>query len=224
MKAKCAFIFSLSIAVMLTDAGAGSLWREGFTEERGMFADKRAKRIGDILSVVVEETAALKNELTLKTAKQSKAGVEGALSNLVNQFITNLPSMILGKSINEKAASNNIVIPSLPALPVSGANDYTGSGEISNRQTISARAAVTVIDVLPNGNLVVEGVRQISFSSERQYVALQGIVRPYDIRPDNTVLSTNVADAKIEVVSEGTLTDAQRKGWLLRLNDKINPF
>ena len=78
--------------------------------------------------------------------------------------------------------------------------------------------------MLPNGNLVFEGIREISFSKEQQFVSLRGIIRPYDIQPDNTVLSSNVADARIEIVSEGTLTDAQKKGWLLRLNDKINPF
>ena len=109
-------------------------------------------------------------------------------------------------------------------ISTSGKNSYTGGGDIKNTQTITTRAAVQVIDVLPNGNLVVEGLREISFSKERQFAALRGIVRGYDVQPDNTVLSSNVADARIEIVSEGTLTDAQKKGWLLRLNDKVNPF
>lgn len=203
---------------------AGSLWREGVTEERGMFADKRAKRIGDILTIIVSETAALTNSLDLKTNKESKAGIEGAVSNVVNQFVTRIPDMVLGKRGQAAAAQNNVTIPSLPSLPVSGANSYTGGGEINNKQTISGRAAVQVVDVLPNGNLVIEGLREISFSKERQFAALHGVVRPYDIAPDNTVLSSSVADARIEIVSDGTLTDAQKKGWLLRMNDKINPF
>jgi len=80
------------------------------------------------------------------------------------------------------------------------------------------------MDVLPNGNLVIEGLREISFSQERQFASLHGIVRPYDIQPDNTVDSTNIAGAQVQIVSEGTLTDAQKKGWLLKLNDKTNPF
>jgi len=83
---------------------------------------------------------------------------------------------------------------------------------------------VQVIDVLPNGNLVIEGLREISFSKEKQYAELHGIVRPYDVQSDNTVDSTNIAAAQIDIVSEGTLTDAQKKGWLLKLNDKMNPF
>ena len=209
-------------AVFLTQAArAGSLWREGLTEERGMFADKRAKRLGDIVTIVVSETASLSNTLDLKTNKESKAGVEGFLSNVVNQFITGIPNALLGKM---QKPGSSIVIPSLPSLPVSGSTSYNGGGEINNKQTITARSAVQVIDVLPNGNLVIEGTREISFSKERQFVSLHGIIRPYDIQPDNTVASSNVADAQIRVLSEGELTDAQKKGWLLRLNDKINPF
>jgi flagellar L-ring protein precursor FlgH len=226
MKAKLKFTFKLTVLVVgfawgAHAAFAGSLWREGYTEERGMFADKRAKRVGDIVTIVVSESASLTNNLDLKTNKESKAGIEGFLSNLVNQFITGIPNTLLGRL---QKNTNSVVIPSLPTLPVSGANSYTGGGEIDNKQTITARSAVQVIDVLPNGNLVVEGTREISFSKERQFVSLHGIIRPYDIQPDNTVASSNVADAQIQVVSEGTLTDAQRKGWLLRINDKINPF
>jgi len=226
MKAKSKFIFRfifliVALATFSSVAPAGSLWREGYTEERGMFADKRAKRVGDIVTIVVAETASLNNTLNLKTNKESKAGVDGFVSNLLNQIITGLPNTLLGRL---QKNTNSIVIPSLPTLPVSGANSYDGGGEINNKQTIGARSAVQVIDVLPNGNLVVEGTREISYSKERQFVSLHGIIRPYDILPDNTVLSSNVADAQIQVVSEGTLTDAQKKGWLLRINDKINPF
>jgi flagellar L-ring protein FlgH len=226
MKTKSKFTFkfvSLSLALILVAqaALAGSLWREGFTEERGMFADKRAKRVGDIVTIVVSETASLTNTLDLKTNKESKAGVEGFLSNVVNQFITGIPNALLGKA---QKSTDAIIIPSLPSLPVSGATSYNGGGEINNKQTIGARSAVQVVDVLPNGNLVVEGTREIGFSKERQFVSLHGIIRPYDIQPDNTVASSNVADAQIQVISEGALTDAQKKGWLLRLNDKINPF
>lgn len=203
---------------------AGSLWREGVTDERGMFADKRAKRIGDILTIVVSETAGMDNALNLTTNKESKAGVEGLISNIANQFLTALPATLLGKKVQTAATGNSVVVPSLPTLPVSGSNSYTGGGTISNKQTITGRAAVQVIDVLPNGNLVIEGLREITFSKERQFASLHGIVRPYDIQPDNTVASSNIADAQIQIVSEGTLTDAQKKGWLLRLNDKINPF
>ena len=226
MKAKSRFSFNALLgALVLTSlpAFAGSLWKEGVTDERGMFSDKRAKRVGDIVTVVGQETATLSNSLRLKTDQENKAGVAGAVSNLINQFLGNLPNKLFKKDI-QKGAPENFVIPSLPSLPVTGSNDYTGGGELKNSQTIATRCAVQIIDVLPNGNLVIEGIRQISFSKERQFASLRGVIRPYDVQPDNTVLSTNVADARIDIVAEGVLTDAQKKGWLLRLNDKINPF
>ena len=193
---------------------AGSLWKEGVTDERGMFADKRAKRVGDILTIIVQETASVANSETLKTSKASKSGVANLADTIVQQFIGKLPGKV----------PKNAVDPKTLNLSSTGSNDYTGGGEVKNSQTIATRAAVQVIDVLPNGNLVVEGLREISFSKERQFASLRGLVRAYDIQPDNTVLSSNIADARIEIISEGTLTDAQKKGWLLRLNDKINPF
>jgi len=218
-KSAAALLF-ISLAGQLN---AGSLWKDGITDERGMFADKRAKRVGDIVTIIVQESASVSNTLRLKTDKESKSGVAGMASNVLNQFLGNLPGKLFNKEVR-KALPVNAVIPDLPTLPVTGANDYTGGGEIRNSQTIATRCAVQVIDTLPNGNLVVEGIREISFSKERQFASLRGIVRQYDIQPDNTVLSSNVADARIQIVSEGTLTDAQRKGWLLKLNDKINPF
>lgn len=191
-------------------ADAGSLWREDVTDERGMFADKRAKRVGDILTIIVQETAAVTNSLRLETKKESDGGVKNIADTVVKQFVGKLPD----KFPNLKEAK----------ISTTGANSYSGGGEVKNSQTIAARVAVQVIDVLPNGNLVVEGIREISFSKERQYASLRGLVRIYDLMPENTVLSSNVADARIEIVSEGTLTDAQKKGWLLRLNDKLNPF
>lgn len=218
-------IAAISLVLATAPLWAGSLWREGITDERGMCADKRAKKIGDILSIVVSETVSMKNTLNLTTNKSS-SGLEGVASNALNQIITGIPNALIAKQNASlaKSGSNPIVLPSIPTLSATGALAYTGGGTIDNTQTISGKLAVQVTDVLPNGNLVVEGLRQVSFSKERQFACVRGTVRPYDVQPDNTVASSNVANAQIEIVSEGTLTDAQKKGWLLKLNDKISPF
>ena len=213
----------LLLLLPLIAAHAGSLWRDGVTDERGMFADKRAKRVGDILTVVVDENVGMTNSLSLTTNKQNSSqnatGIEGMASNIVNQFVSGLSTRL-----SKKFSGGPVASPALPSLSVNGTNAFTGGGTITNNQTITGRAAVQVTDVLPNGNLVIEGLREISFSKERQFASLHGIVRPYDIQPDNTVDSTNIAAAQIDIVSEGSLTDAQKKGWLLKLNDTINPF
>ena len=204
-----------------TPAPAGSLWKEGITDERGMFADKRAKRIGDIVTIVVQETVSMSDSLRLKTDKAAK-GIAGTATNLINQFIQYPAELLKGKYANQ--LPKDFKVPNIDNVSAAGSNEYTGGGEIKNSQTIATRCAVQVIDTLPNGNLVVEGIREISFSKERQFASLRGIIRTYDVQADNTVLSSNVADARIEIVSEGTLTEAQKKGWLLKLNDRINPF
>jgi flagellar L-ring protein precursor FlgH len=209
-------------------AMAGSLWNEKTTNERGMYADKRASRVGDIVTIVVQENTVSTNSLVLKTQREAKAGAgTNPLVNLLNQFVTALPATILGKNkLTDEMAKARIPGANLtvPAIDAAGSAEYKGGGDITNRMVATSRAAVTVIDVLPNGNLVVEGVRLVRFSGETQYASMRGIVRPADVQKDNTVLSTNVADAQIEFVSEGTLTEAQKKGWLLRLANKVSPF
>ena len=144
---------------------------------------------------------------------------------MISQFVTALPTSVLGKKLLKSGSGTGLPNSmTAPALSVNGTNTFTGGGTIANTQTITANAAVQVVDVLPNGNLVIEGLREISFSKERQFVSLHGIVRPYDIASNNTVHSTNISGAQVQIVSEGSLTDAQKKGWLLKLNDKTSPF
>lgn len=219
---------TLAVAVCGTvSAFAGSLWNENSTNERGMFADKRAHRVGDIVTIVVQENTVASNAIELKTAREASAGTGNFVTNLINQFISALPASILGKNnVTDSLAKSRVpgTSVSVPVVAADGSTEYKGGGTITNRQTATSRAAVTVIDVLPNGNMVVEGVRLVRFSGETQYASLRGVLRPADVLKDNTVLSTNIADAQIEFVSEGSLTEAQRKGWLLRLANKVSPF
>ncbi len=225
-KSRCNFKYWIApvlCAAFISTLYAGSLWREGVTDERGMFADKRAKRVGDIVTIVVSESVAVTNNESLTTNKvNSDPG--NVVGNVVNQFLTAMPATLLGKKLQSAAAKGYIVAPTPAPLTTSGTTSFTGGGQIQNTQTVTAQAAVQVIDVLPNGNLVIEGLREISFSKEKQFASLHGIIRPYDIQSNNTVLSSNVANAQIDIVSEGSLTDSQKKGWLQRLNDKANPF
>jgi flagellar L-ring protein precursor FlgH len=112
----------------------------------------------------------------------------------------------------------------MPAIKYSAKNDFSGGGTINNSEKIVAYVAAQVIDVLPNGNLVVEGRRETAFSGEKQTVILRGVVRPEDVAGNNTVFSFNVADASIHVISRGTVSDVQRKGWFTRIWEFVTPF
>jgi len=194
-------LLSGTTTVALADGG-GSLWPAGGIE-RGMTADRRASRPGDILTVLVAEMA------NATSAQSKSSNRESSIEDAISQFVFS------------KGLSHN---GEMPSLSLSGKSAYSGGGQVNNTQSLTARAAVLVTDVLPNGTLVVEGTRRITFSGETQYVVLHGLVRPDDISSANTVLSSNVADARVEFVAEGSLTDAQKRGWLAKLYEKLRPF
>ncbi len=109
-------------------------------------------------------------------------------------------------------------------MSMKGANDFAGAGKINNSEVITDKISVNVVDVLPNGNLVIEGTRQTSFSGESQQAVLRGVVRMEDLMANNTVYSYNLASASIKFIGKGTVSDSQRKGWAMRIWDKITPF
>jgi len=184
---------------------ADSLWQEN--NSRPIVADKRAVAVGDILSIVVQESSTATKDNSTKTAK--KSSIDAAINSFL--YSPGASSLLTKKG-------------QLPAINLKSSQDFDGSGKINNSERIVARVAVRVIDLLPNQNLVVEGKRQTSFSGETQDVILRGIVRPADITAQNTVFSYNVADATIKFVSKGTVSDNQRKGWFTRIWEKITPF
>ena len=168
-----------------------------------MFADHKAARSGDILTIIVSESVAAQNSQSTKSSRDS------SISDSVQSFL--YPTTGLHKG-------------ALPAIQLTGKAAYDGGGDISNNQSLVSRAAVLVTDVLPNGNLVIEGVRVVTFSGETQYVVLHGLVRPDDIASDNTVQSSNVAEARVEFLTKGALTDAQKRGWLAKIYEKLRLF
>ena len=112
----------------------------------------------------------------------------------------------------------------LPGIKFGGTSDFKGGGDVKNSQSITARAAVLVTDVLPNGNLVIAGARRITFSGETQNIVLHGVVRSADIGSDNTILSSNIADARVEFIAEGMMSDASKRGWLSKVYEKLRPL
>jgi flagellar L-ring protein precursor FlgH len=206
MKTLSTLSLVLSLAA-LTPAFADSLWTSPANSEHSMYADHKASRTGDILTVVISESVAQQSSQSTKSNKSS------SIDAGISQFI--YPPAISGL-----ATKGGV----LPATKMAAKNDFAGGGQISNTQSLSGRAAVLVTDVLPNGNLVIEGVRVITFSGETQYVVLHGLVRADDVTSANTVDSTNVADVRLEFITEGALTDAQKRGWLTKIYDTLRPY
>ncbi len=200
------FTLSLATLLLLVPAlPAESVWPANNT--RGMLADRRASRAGDIVTIIVQESVASQNSQSSKADKASSA------NNAITQFLFPLAA--------SKAGTHN---GTYPGTAFDGSNSFTSSGDISNKASLTSRAAVLVTDVLPNGNLVLEGVRHVAMGGERQYMVLRGIVRPEDISSLNTVPSTSIANATVEVITEGSLTDTQKKGWLTKLYELLRLY
>jgi flagellar L-ring protein FlgH len=197
------FLFSLiAILVVHPALRADSLWTNG-GNDRGMVADRKASRTGDIVTIVVSES------VNAQSSQSTKSNRDSTVNDAVQNFI------YPGIGVHNGA---------MPSLQFGGKAAYNGGGDISNNQSLASRAAVLVTDVLPNGNMVIEGVRVVTFSGETQYVVLHGIVRPDDVASGNTVQSSNIAEARVEFVSQGALTDAQKRGWFAKLYEKLRPF
>ncbi|MFM8364411.1 MAG: flagellar basal body L-ring protein FlgH [Verrucomicrobiota bacterium] len=227
MKAKSStLLFSMvcavAVATGVAQAQANSLWVKAGNSEQSMFADKIARNIGDILTIVVDEntTATQNADLLTRDEYQGGAGIGIALNSFLNQFLQAAPKwfgMATGIPVNDGDVT-------IPTLDVAATGEWNAGGRSSNVLTVTNRTAVTVVDVLPNGNLVVEGAKIIRTNNEDQYAYMRGIVRPVDIAADNTIPSTKIADAQVEFIPSGQLTEAQKKGWLLRAWEKVKPF
>jgi flagellar L-ring protein precursor FlgH len=201
-------IFSLIAAVAFTlpaTTFSQSLWHDEIA--RPMFADKRATSVGDIITIVVSETTAASKNNATSTEKKS------SLSAAILSFL--YPPSATGL-LTKKGT--------LPAMQYNSDVKHDGSGSINNSETVVAKIAVRIVDVLPNRNLVVEGRRETAFSGEKQTIVLRGTVRTDDVSSANTVFSYNVADATIQIIGKGTVSDEQRKGWFTRIWDKVTPF
>ena len=225
MKATPTLFFTIclaALAVAVPQAQATSLWVKAGSNEQSMFADKIARNIGDIVTIVVDEntTTTQNADLLTRDEFQGGAGIGVAFNSFFNQFLQAAPKwfgMATGVPVNDDDVT-------IPTLDLASTGEWNAGGRAANTLSVSNRTAVTVVDVLPNGNLVVEGAKIIRTNQEDQYAYMRGVVRPVDIAADNTIPSTKIADAQVEFIPSGQLTEAQKKGWLLRAWEKVKPF
>lgn len=179
--------------------GNGAIYQAGYG--RALFEDRRARYVGDTMTIRISEN----------TAATKKAN---------NKL--------------DRSASNSASVSTLTGLPGKGtlglgletstANAFEGKGDASNTNTFTGTITVTVIDVYPNGNLLVSGEKQLSIGQEQEYVRVSGVVNPSFVDASNTIDSSKVADARIEYKSSGQLSDGMVMGWLGRFFLSVLPF
>ena len=227
-------VFLTCLGVLASEARAASLWVKAGNVEQSMFADKVARNIGDILTVELDDDIETNSEASIKTAREyvDKANIGVAINSFLNQFIQSAPGL-LGLTKRKTVTESGATVPvggafgniNIPNVDFGAATGWNSEGNIlKDTLDLKGKTAVTVVDVLPNGNLVIEGAKVIRTSQQDVYGYMRGIVRPVDISADNIVLSSKVADAQVEFVPAGELSDAQKKGWLLRAWEKVRPL
>ena len=180
----------------------GSIW-SGVNSNNALFADKKARYVNDILTIIIDESSQGANNAKTDTNKSTSvaAGLDGIL---------------------QTGPSNTILSPL--SLGGSNSNKLTGEGKTKRDSNLTARITARVTSVLENGNLSIEGRRQLSVNAEDQYIIITGVVRPEDIATENTVSSQYIADAKIVYGGRGIVNDKMRPGWGTRILDWVWPF
>jgi flagellar L-ring protein precursor FlgH len=187
---KCARLMLAATGALLALAGparADDLFKP--REHRALTADVRAATRGDILTVLVLENSSASSSTDTSSDKSTGVGVEATVLH---------PSKRVGGQI-------------------SLSDDFAGKGRVLRSGRLVAQLSLTVQDVLPNGDLVVSGQQSIDINGEKNEIRLSGRVRRIDVSETNTVLSNRIADAKIEYVGDGYLSDRARPGWITKV-------
>lgn len=191
----------------------GSLWKN----KASLFEDRKARRVNDLVTIIINESTSAQKKASTTSSRDSSSdfGLDTFFGMNKDFNIQNLPI------INGFYKAGNIFSP---AVKGSAKSDFKGDGDTARTGRITGTITAKVVEVLPNGNLVIESRKEIFVNNEKEILVLRGIIRPDDISQNNTVLSQYVADAQIYLVGEGTLGDKQSQGWLVRFLDKIWPF
>jgi flagellar L-ring protein precursor FlgH len=177
--------FQVGIMVPAT-AGAVSLWSE---ESRNIFSDRKAPQVGDIVTVIISETASMTSTKDSSNSKSGKQNLDAGLG----------------------------IFDFLAAASASQNDSFSAKGSATNSNTARGTITVTVTDVAPNGNLIVEGTQSIWNNKNEHKITLQGIIRPDDITYRNTIPSNKVAEATVKFDGKGPLNSKQRQGIITQI-------
>jgi flagellar L-ring protein precursor FlgH len=189
--------------IPVTDYSNGSIWQ---STSGSLTDDMKARKKGDMLTIVISEQASASKEATTSTKRDSSASA--AIPNfmgLENTFIKNWMDL------------NQLI-------KASTGTQYDGAGSTTRKENLTATITARVVDVLPNGYLRIAGRRNVKVNNEDQIILLEGTVRPKDISRENVVNSSFIADARITYTGKGIVSDRQSPGWMMNIIDKIWPF
>jgi len=171
-----------------------------------LFEDRKALRVGDLVTVLLNEKTNAKKSSATSTSKDSSAEMDVGNVTIAGRTVLAADAQLLGLSSD-------------------AGRTFDGSGDSSQSNQFSGEITVTVAEVLPNGNLVIQGEKWLGINQGNEFVRLRGIVRPVDITKDNKVNSTQIANAQLYYGGTGALQDSNAQGWLTRFfNSPIWPI
>ena len=185
----------------------GSLWVDNGALGT-MFINDKARNIGDIVTIKIVESASATNKASTQTGRSST--LDAGLDNFFN--------------LEERYPSTSPFFNPFGSVSANFESDFDGSGSTARSNALTAYITARVIDILPNGILVIQGTREVRVNHENQIITLTGMVRPRDISSENVVQSTYLADARITYSGTGIINEKQRPGWLSRILGKVWPF
>lgn len=183
---------------------AGSIYAKRDKNSRPLYADSKAYRIGDVVTIIIAEDHKVKNKVERDLERESSRSLDFSGDNFVVEHF----------------------IPSIPSVKLETGSKKTleGKADYKDERTIEDRITAVVQDVHPNGNLVVLGSKTREVSGDSQTIQVSGIIRPADIAFDNTVKSEQIANFNLFAISEGVSENYNNPGWLGKILDKLWPF
>ena len=175
----------------------GSIW-PGENAKNSLFTDNKARHVNDIVTIVIDEYSSGNNSADTATSRATTN-----TSGISSFFGLDLPST---------------------QIEASTSNSLTGKGKTSRDGEFNAKITARVVRIMGNGNLVIEGRRQLTVNAEEQYIIISGVIRPEDVTSDNVISSQYIADARIVYTGKGVVNDKMEPGWLTRIVDWTWPL
>ena len=198
--------------ILQSNVFGDSLWNKRAFKNTNLFVDNRARNVGDVVTVIIEE-------------KTDILGIEDNELDADTSFASNIDAsqFFVGSTRKEKGQESSFN-NALPNLSGNHNLSFGAEGEYESSRDINFRLTAIVTEVLANGNLLVEGKRGVSVNKEKYTLRISGIIRPIDIDQDNIVLSEKMANANIALLGKGFLTRNAKRGWGYRVFDTLWPF
>ncbi|MBM4053987.1 MAG: flagellar basal body L-ring protein FlgH [Planctomycetes bacterium] len=197
-------IICLMFIAFATNAMGESLWQKRITLNTNLYNDNRALRIGDIVTVMINESTAI-------------TGTEDSSADQSTSHDINIDASDFSRKLGA-------LQDYLPNVSSQTQHSFSGEGNYDSSRSLQLEITAVVTEILSNGNLIIEGNREIDVNKEKYTIKVSGIIRPIDVSVDNIIQSSSIANASINLEGKGFLTNAAKRGWFYRLKEFLSPL